>query len=91
MRRGRYETTNDWHHVDSISYGTDANMSTITLQACDVIEDGGRVWFFGAYRVTFSGGPRPKGFRSRTWIGETAWSDARRYFDDWYYAGRFLP
>jgi hypothetical protein len=52
----------------------------ITIEVRDVQETNGVIWHDGCHKVVVTGPqPRPK---SKTFIGETAWSDAERYASD---------
>ena len=53
---------------------------TITIDIADLLEKrSGFVWSNGAYRVTLKNVPD---MRSKTFYGETAWSNAARYAAD---------
>ena len=52
------------------------------IEFCDAIEVAtGTHWSNGAYRVAIESDSKPKP-RNKTFIGETAWMDARRYAED---------
>ena len=63
-----YKVKGNWH--------THEEFQGVELQVCDLIESEQRVWSEGAWRV------RGAGLRTRTFKGESAWSDARRWFGD---------
>jgi len=77
----------------------EGSLPLFVIEACDVREVNGTIWHGGGRRVTCQetcavtashpAGIRPakvqQGFRAKTFIGETAWSEAERYATDWAY------
>jgi len=52
----------------------------VVIEIRDAIECNGVVWHHGCHKVVVTG-PQPRP-RSKTFIGETAWSQAERYAGD---------
>jgi len=81
--RGRYKSLDNWRRgeIDFVPYGVCRDVEhLVTLDICDVQDDRGNVWHDGCHRITVKG---PKGRpRSKTFIGEMAWSEAQRYGSD---------
>jgi hypothetical protein len=60
----------------------DREVGRVTTDVSDVTEaPGGTIWHGGAHRVTITSNLRGK-LRSKTFIGETAWSRAARLQED---------
>jgi hypothetical protein len=58
----------------------DNKVARIEVLSADLLEKGsGYIWTSGAFKVTLQNVP---GMRSKTFYGETAWSDAARYASD---------
>jgi hypothetical protein len=80
MPSRRYEVTGPWS-IETINHYAGASVTTEIADLRD--KRNGQVYRQGAYRVrvrchpVLSGQPRTKSF-----YGETAWSDAARYADD---------
>lgn len=82
MKRGRYVIGNDWANIAFDEYetwgGDVIRVETDTATLTDT--RGGYTYPHGARRVTVKmrGGKK----RTRTFIGETAYNDAKRWADD---------
>jgi hypothetical protein len=81
----RYAVHGEWRHAAGwagfvvLPDGND-DRADITVQVADLLEKrSNHVWRSGAYKVTLRNVP---GMRSKTFYGETAWSDAARYASD---------
>jgi hypothetical protein len=86
----RYEINGNWREAQRREVEPWRNFGatpiTLVVEVADLRDtQGGHVYTDGAYRVRKVG----KGenlatrFRAKTFKGETAWSDAERYFGDW--------
>lgn len=80
----RYKPVGNWREAPTEHcatwYGDVKYLRHVRLQISDVREVNGAIWHDGAHKVIITGPPgRP---RSKTFIGETAWSDAERYIGD---------
>ena len=64
--------------------------ATYAIQSADLTDSrGGHVYRFGAYRVVRNGKPAKRGKGGTIpFMGESAWSDAARLFDDIVFAAQ---
>jgi hypothetical protein len=85
LNKARYAVHGDWrpaaqHAIPTYDETGDEDAAIITVQVADILEKhSGHVWRSGTYKVTLTNVP---GMKSKTFNGETAWSDAARYASD---------
>jgi hypothetical protein len=82
MRRGRYDIGNDWARYAFDEYKTlGGNVIRVETQTATLIDTrGGYTYSHGARRVTIK--MRGGGKRTKTFIGDHAYHDAKRWADD---------
>jgi hypothetical protein len=85
LNKDRYAIHGDWryaaHRHGLVDRGADVQPALIEVKVADLLEKAsGHVWNSGAYKVILQN--VPGGMRSKTFYGETAWSDAVRYASD---------
>lgn len=93
----RYTKTGEWSvstDRDPVYFTyPDGRPGVLTLEVADVVDNRtGRVFYGDAFRVAADGRPYKRGKGgSVPFIGETAWMDGARAFDDEVTAMRFAP
>lgn len=80
----KYAIEGAWRHRADrhglIETATEVKPAVISVKVADLLEKGlGHLWPEGAYKVQLTNVP---GMRTKTFYGETAWSDAERYASD---------
>jgi hypothetical protein len=86
LNPNRYAVHGEWayaaHRHGLVDRGIDVQPALIEVKVADLVEKGreNHVWKHGAYKVILQNVPGT--MRSKTFYGETAWSDAARYASD---------
>lgn len=77
----RYAPTGSWHTAFHMSFtNDDDSTSSVTVEIADCRDQrGGRTYTDGTFRVTLR---NITGMRSKTYYGESAWSNAQRLAND---------
>ncbi|MCD6056513.1 MAG: hypothetical protein K0Q89_43 [Thermomicrobiales bacterium] len=85
LNKDRYIVHGEWryaaHRHGLVDRGDDVQPALIEIKVADLLEKRSEhVWKDGAYKVILQNVPGK--LRSKTFYGETAWSDAARYASD---------
>lgn len=76
----RYAPTGSWRTAYHDRFDTGDAEASVTIEIADCRDQrGGRTYSDGTFRVTLKNVP---GMRSRTFYGESAWSNAQRLGND---------
>jgi hypothetical protein len=75
----RYKVEGEWSTTAEIHHGA----HTIVIECADARDTKNNDIFPEGYYRVRSTGARIEGFRGKSFVGETAWSDAQRYARDW--------